>query len=199
MTKKTDVNSLTLEGLGFTKEQLQERLVETLAERVLSGIVAVVDCGEIQVKSSLHRALEKKTREIIDEKIDALAQKHVLPNVSDYLEDLCLQETNRWGEASGKKVTFIEYLVVRANAYMREEVNYEGKTKKENRYGSWSASGTRVAHMIHKHLHYAIETAMTEALVSANKSIAGGLEEAVKIQLEEVRKKLKVTVNTGRR
>jgi len=200
MAKKSEVGGLTLKDLGFTKEQLQERLIEKMASDLFSGMGADEDGGEYTVKSSFRRKMDKRLVEIIDEKIDALAQKYLLPNVSDYLEDLCLEETNKWGESTGKKLTFVEYLVERANAYMREEVDYEGKTKSQcgSFSSSWQATGTRVAHMIHKYLHYSIEQAMTGALADANNSIVGGLEDAVKIQLEEVRKKLKVSVKTGR-
>ncbi len=80
---------------------------------------------------------------------------------------------------------------------MTEKVDSSGKTKEESGSYSFSGTQTRVAHMIHRHLHFNIETAMKEALATANGSIVKGLEETVKLKLAEIAKALKVTVAGG--
>lgn len=116
--------------------------------------------------------------------------------MNDIVENMVLTETNRWGEKTGKSVTFKEYLVQRAEAYMQEEVNYEGKPRGTDSF-SWSARSTRVAYMIHKHLHYEIEAAMKTALANVNSAVTKGLHEATKIAINEVTSKLKVDVKTS--
>jgi hypothetical protein len=133
----------------------------------------------------------------LDQVVNDLANKHVLPRVEAMVEGLVLQQTNQWGEKVGKPITFIEYLTQRAEAYMTEDVNYEGKPKGTDSF-SWSKRSTRVAYMIDKHLHYSIEQAMKAALASVNNSVAAGLEEATKTAIREVTSKLTVKVETGR-
>lgn len=185
--------SLTLESLGFTKEELQQRVVDQLCEQILSGKSYDEDGEEMYEGSQFKRELEKRLKEHVTATIGAIADKHVLPNVTSYIENLCLQETNGWGEKTGKKVTFIEYLVQRADAYIREDVNHNGKTQGEDSY-SWRKNTTRIAYMIHQHLQYHMSQMIESALKNANKSIAGGIEQAVKIQLEQTIGKLKVDV-----
>lgn len=184
-----------LEALGITAEDLTDRIVERATEELLTTVRIDEDGEEAgRTRSSLARKVEDNIRKHTDAKIQALAEQHILPNVANYIESLTLQETNRWGERTGQKLTFIEYLTQRADAYMREEVNSNGKSKQEEGGYSWSAHSTRVAHMVSKQLHYSIETAMKAALAHANSSISQGLEGAVKIALANATASLKVAV-----
>ena len=189
------MDTATLQALGITPAELIDRIVAKATEELLSNEAYDEEGDPVgRGATDLARRIEKNVQAHVDAKIQALADEHVLPNVSTYIEGLTLQETNRWGERTGEKLTFIEYLVQRADAYMREEVNYEGKAKSEANGYSWSKSTTRVAFMVNKHLHYSIEKAMTQALSHANSSIAKGLEEAVKVALTNATAGLKVAV-----
>lgn len=185
----------SLEALGITADVLTDRIVDKAVERLLSSNNFDEDGEEYVVPSGLKQRLDKAVKVQIDGKIAALAEQHVLPRVSEMIENLTLQATNNWGEKTGAPVTFIEYLTQRADAYMQEPVNHNGKTKTEDSY-SWSKSTSRVAYLINSHLHYSIETAMKNALANANSSIAKGLEDAVKTALQSATAKLNVTVKT---
>ncbi|MCR5875118.1 hypothetical protein LRS10_13550 [Phenylobacterium sp. J426] len=187
---------LTLEVLGLSQEDLANRLVDRLADGLLTDLHYDEDGFEFRGTSPFAKSLNKLVKARLDALVEDLGSKHVLPRVSELVENLVLQETNRWGEPTGKSVTFIEYLVQRAEAYMTEKVNYEGKSKDESGGYSWSGTQTRVAHLIHKHLHYSIETAMKEALANANSAIAKGLLDTVKLKLGEATAALKVAVTT---
>mgnify|MGYP001609874141 FL=1 len=80
--------------------------------------------------------------------------------------------------------------MARAEAYLKEELDHNGKTKAEDY--NWKKSGTRIAYLVHEHLQYSIQTAMKEALTTANSAIVGGIEQAVKIKLAEVAASMKV-------
>jgi hypothetical protein len=103
------------------------------------------------------------------------------------VEGIVLQRTNEWGEKTGKSVTFTEYLVERAEAYMTEKVDYQGRSKAEVRdsYG-WKPNQTRIVSLIDQHLQYGIATATEQALKSANERIAEGIKDAVAMKLQEV-------------
>jgi hypothetical protein len=187
------MNAVTLESLGFTKEDLQERLIERLAEQILAGKSFDEDGEEYYDDSQFKKQLEEHLRKHVTTTIEAIGEKHVLPNVTSYIENLVLQTTNKWGEKTGSPVTFIEYLVQRAEAYIQEEVNHDGKSKEQDSY-NFRKYGTRIAYMIEKHLHYHINSAMEQALKTANSAIAGGIEKAVKIQLEKILEGIKVGI-----
>lgn len=184
---------LTLESLGLDQNKLAEKLVDRLAQNMLTSIGYDEDGDEWFGTSPFAKKLNSMVTARLDKIVNELADKHVLPRVNEMVEGLVLQQTNQWGEKVGKPVTFIEYLTQRADAWMREEVNYDGKTKGQDSF-SWRKSGTRVEYLIDKHLQYSIETAMKAALSEANKSIIGGIEQAVRIKLGEVAEKLKVNV-----
>lgn len=191
----SDDTMISIDALGITKEELAERVVKRIAEQMLSHFYSDPDGDETDEPTEFRRVIEKRVTARIDEAVDQIAAKNVLPNVGEYVENMCLQETNKWGEAKGKKLTFIEYLIARAEAYLTEKVSFEGKAKGEDHF-SWKGTQTRVAYLVHKHLQYSIETAMKAALQDANSAIVGGLEETIKIKLDEIRRQLKVTVKT---
>ena len=189
---------LTLESLGLSRDEVLERVVAKIADSVLNDWVDVDDPDNVAaVETPFAEALKRKVTERVNTAIEYIAARHVLPNAAAQIETLCLQETNKWGEKKGLPMTFVEYLVARAEAYLREEVNYDGKTKGQESY-SWTKSGTRIAYMVDKHLQYSIQTAMQQALQNANSAIVGGIEEAVKIKLAEVAASLKVQTKIGR-
>lgn len=186
--------NITLESLGFTKEDLQERVIDQLCSSLMSGKTYDEDGNEEYNDSQFKKKLEERLKTHINERINAIAEAHVLPNVTQYIENLTLQETTKWGEKTGQPVTFIEYLVQRAHAYIQEEVDYNGKSKSEGDSYNWRKNTTRIAYLINAHLQYNISVAMKNALDDANKSIVGGIEKAVKIQLEQIVGGIKTSV-----
>ncbi|WP_342049918.1 MULTISPECIES: hypothetical protein [unclassified Cupriavidus] len=190
--------SIDLQALGFTKEELQDRAVERIVEMVMTDRVYDPDRDyEVERHSQFREDLKKRVKQRIDQKIDELAQCFVLPNVAEYIENLTLQQTNQWGEKEGEPITFIEYLVKRAQAYMQEEVNHDGKAKAECDHYSWhGAKQTRITFLIERHLHHSIETAMKDSLKVATGEIARGLHETTRIKLNEIAASMKVAVAT---
>lgn len=189
---------ISLDALGLDQDKLAEKLVDRLAQNMLTSIGYDEDGDDWFGTSQFASKLNNMVKARLDQVVTELADKHVLPRVNEMVEGLVLQQTNTWGEKVGKPVTFIEYLTQRADAYMQEEVDFDGKTKGERGGYSWSKRSTRVAYMIDRHLHYSIENAMKAALANVNNSVATGLEEATKTAIREVTSKLTVKVETGR-
>lgn len=189
--------AIDLESLGFTKEELQERAIARIVDAVMTDRVYDHDDDcEYERHSQFREDLKKRVKARIDEKVDELAQKFVLPNVSQYIETLTLQTTNQWGEKKAEPLTFVEYLVQRAEAYMTEKVSYDGKSKGESGGYSWTGTQTRITYLVHQHLHYSIETAMKDALKVATGAIAKGINETARLKLSEIAESLKVDVKT---
>lgn len=189
-------NVQILKDLGLSEEAIVEKVVEKIADQMLYGKVGDLDYDEIEFggDTQFRRAVDAMLKKRIDDAVEAVASKHTLPNLTEYLENICLQKTNQWGEKRGETVSFIEYLVESADAFMREPVDHSGKTKKESGGFSWSQKGTRVEYLIDKHLQYSISKAMEQALGEANKSIIGGLKDAVDAKLSQISVQLKTEV-----
>ena len=177
--------SIDLKSLGFTEKELQERVIERLVDELTNGKDFDADW--------LTKQANERIQEAIKTSINALAETYILPNVQAYIDTLVLTETNGWGEKK-KEYTFIEYLTKKANDYISEKVDFDGKPKDAGSYG-WSGKQTRIAHMIHNHLHYNIDSAVKDAIKNANSVLVKGIEDTVKIKLNEIAKSLKVGVN----
>ena len=190
--------NIDLQTLGFTQEELQDRVIDRLCDQLLTsrGFNPETD-DDVTFPSSLQRKLDERIKTHINDTINALAEKYILPNVASYIENLTLQQTNQWGEKKGDPITFVEYMVERAQAYMQEKVDWSGKSKSEsgNGYG-WSGQQTRITHLIHEHLHHSIETAMKAAMKDLTGEVAKGINETAKHKLSEIAANLKVQVTS---
>lgn len=192
----TKMPELTLEALGLDQDKLADKLVDRLAQNMLTSIGYDEEGDEWFGTSPFSKKLNDLVRARLDKIVNDLADKHVLPRVNEMVEGLVLQQTNQWGEKVGKPITFIEYLTQRAEAYMTEEVDHDGKIKKESNSSFYRGRSTRVAYMIDKHLHYEIERAMKAAFQNVNSAVAEGLHAATMKAITEVTSNLKVDVKT---
>lgn len=187
--------NIDLKAIGITEADLVDRVVDQLVHNILYSRGSDDEGKEFRFASTTKKELDARIVSLINEKVTAIADEHIKPNVNAMIEGIVIQKTNQYGEKDGKPVTFIEYLVGRAERYMVEEVNSEGKSKAESGDSyNWRKAGTRVAMMLDKHLHYSISTAMEQALKSANSQIATGIAETVKIKLNEIVGRIKTDV-----
>ncbi|MFA5943215.1 MAG: hypothetical protein WC876_01975 [Candidatus Thermoplasmatota archaeon] len=187
---------LNLEALGFTKDEVLAKVVEAVARSVMESTVLDEDGEEGTMPSTFARSLKEKVQERIDSAVSAVVEKHILPNAEQHIERVTLQKTTQWGEKVGQPVTFLEYLTSRAESYLTEPVSFEGKSKSESKGYSWSGTQSRITHMVHQHLHYSVEAAMKNALSVATSALSQGINDTVKMKLDEVVKQIQVSVKT---
>jgi len=188
-TKKKD--QMNIAELGVTKKQLLDAVVTKIAEELMGDLERYDFEGEVG----------RKYLETAKAKVDEIGDRVVAPAVADAIEKATLQATNEWGEKKGKKLTFVEYLVAQAERYMTETVNYEGQSQTEviarGRYASdFRGCQTRIVHLVGEYLHGSIASAMKQALNDFNKTVATGIEEAIKIQVQALMASMKVDIKT---
>jgi hypothetical protein len=190
------MTSINLESLGIGKEELIDRVVSKYVEHLRYSISYDEDGEEVRHDSSFDRDIQKKLQAAIDARMSDLATRVIEPRVEEIIAGQVLQRTTQWGEKVGAPVTLTEYLVQRADAYMSEKVDWEGKSKDEKGSYSWTGSQTRLTHLIDRHLQHAIAAAAKEGLANLNASIATSIAETVKMKLQEAMTALRLTVTT---
>lgn len=181
----------TLEELGITREEILKLIVARAYEDL--------DYEEFghSVINDLAGRVKAQTQAQIDGAMTTVLDNAVQPIIQDKLETLVLQETTKWGEKVGKPLTFLEYAILRAEYYMNEPVNYEGKPRtKDNEYG-FQAKGNRIAFAVEKFLYSHIEQAMKTIMADANNQIVGGIEKTVKMKLAEISAAIKINMKTS--
>lgn len=186
------VDRETLTQLGLTEEELQQRLIEAIASGLMGDTAYDEEGVPFPCASEFARRLQDQLTKALDAQVEAIAQEHIIPGVSELIENATLQRTDEWGEKIGESLTFTQYLVQRAEAYLTEPVDYEGKpTHRSDR-----RQQTRLTYLVDRRLHYRIEAAMKEAVTNANEILAGALAETARIKLQEIAKRLQVRVET---
>lgn len=190
--------AVSIEDLGISKEELQDRVVEHIAERYVNDTSFDEDGRHEHTRPT---KLAERLKVLVTERIDAGLKKvideHILVDAEGYLKKMMLQETSSWGEKKGDPYTLIEWLQKRAVSYLTEQVDSRGYDKASGGYG-WTPNQTRLTHIIHEHFQFHIANTLKEVVANANQQIAGGIQNAVKIQLEQILANVKIVANTGR-
>jgi len=188
---------IELTDLGLTTEQLRDLVVDRLIKQFTSQLVIDEDedgsTYEGWTDTQFGKDIRKAVMTGVEAKVTEIANEHIIPSVAEYIEEITLQQTNAWGQAKGEPMTFIEYLVARAHAFMTEKVDCTGKTKVEAGTYGWNGTQTRLTYMIDRHLQYSIATAMGNALQSANATLTESIAESCRMKLKEVAETLTVT------
>ena len=185
---------ISLESLGLTVEQMQDRLVDAMIDRFLTSTVSDEDGEPVVVASQFRQAILKHITTNVDAAVDRLAAPVLESSINDYLAGYKIQSTNGYGEPKREPETITEYIVRRAWEYLTEGVNWQGQTKEDvSKSGGYNfrAATTRVAYLINKRLNDEIAKAMQDALKNANAAITGGLKSAVAFELDKLNAKLR--------
>jgi hypothetical protein len=190
-------DTATLEALGFSKEEIANRVVDKIVAGLTQNRYEDEDGERWFGDSEFKQGIDRAVRERIDAEVTRVANEHIAPRVAELIEGATLQQTNQWGEKRGEAVSFIEYLVQRADAYMAEPVSFDGKTKAESNGYGWSAKTTRLSYAIDRHLQYSIDTAMKKVLSDANAHLGKNLNDAVKIALGNLTVQVKTEVRSA--
>lgn len=185
---------ITLEALGLSQAQIQDRVIELVVDRLLSSTGYDEYGDEVDEPSKFEKAMKDRIKRRVDQSIDEIAGQHVIPNVDNFLINFVIQKTNDWGEAKGEPVTFVEYIAERAEAYMREKVDGNGKSRSEAGGYSWSGKQERLTYLIDNKLQFAISTALKGSLKTVQESIGESVAETIRAQLKQITTDIKVAV-----
>ena len=183
---------LDLESLGITKKELQDRVVDRIVYDLRYDNHIDDEGRERKTYSGFEDKIKEDVLKRADEVIQKLGEKYVLPNIMEYLEKFSFQKTNEYGQKKGEPITFVEYIVKQADAYLKEDVDRDGKSAEQNKTYGFHAHSTRLVYIIDKYLQDSIQKAMVQAVGLADKTFAESLSRSVELALQNI----KVTVNT---
>lgn len=188
---------IDLSSLGLTVEDVRERVIQQITNSFLTTTVADEDGEPVVIVSHFRNEIKKLIQDSVVASVERLAAPVLEQSINTYLDGFKIASTNTYGEPKREPETITEYIVRRANEYLTEGVNWQGKSKKDYRPSdsyNFKAETTRVAYLVDKRLNEEIAKAMTEALKTANESITAGLKSAVNFELNKINAKLKGNV-----
>jgi len=191
----------TLEALGVSAEDLAERIVDQAVHSLLysTGFNQETE-EEVTYENKFKRAIEAKIQQTVDTKISAIAEEHILPRVGEMIEKADMRKTNRYGEPQTPSLTFKEYIAHRAESYMTEDVDYQGKSKvdlegkNESTY-NWRSCGPRLTVLMRNYIRDSLEASAQAAVSDVNKAIANNIEKAAKEAIAVTAANIKVSVS----
>lgn len=186
---------ISLEAFGFTKEELQQRIVDQCVEQVMRSVGMDDEGAAHSYQSSISQKIQAKAKKQIDDALNEFTAKFLTPSISTYLETLSLQPTSIYGEKKGQPQTFLEYLTQRSQEWLSEKVNEKGESYKDNSY-SWKEHSTRGAWLIDSHLKARITEMLVGGITQTHQALAKSMEAEVKAAFQKVFSTLSVTTVT---
>ncbi|MFA0967372.1 hypothetical protein [Pseudomonas amygdali] len=189
----TTMDIKTLEALGLSTTDLASRIVEQAVQSLLSSTGYDEDGDEYPTPSRFKQQIDTRVKDAINQKIDALFAEHVLPRVGEIIEGADMRKTSSYGEPKGEPMTFKEYIASRAEVYMSEKVDFNGKSKDEsgNDY-NWRETGPRLTVLMKMYIKDTLEKSAKTAINDVNKVIAKNIEQAAKEAILSCAASLKV-------
>lgn len=184
-----------LEALGIDRATIEQRAVDEVVERILHGEAG----GDTPPR--LASAVNAKIEAAIAQRVDKVAVEQIEPRIAAMIDNWVFRPTSKYGEPKGEPKTLAEFIEERAQGWLLDEVNYEGKSRNEDRFSSsWSRSGvTRGAYLIEKHIKHKIEAALKPAVDAAHGMVIEAINATIRNQLAEVSEKLKAELVLARR
>ena len=183
----------TLEALGVSATDLSDRIVEQAVHALLYSTSYGEDDEESTQASRFKQQIEKRVKDAVDQKIDAMFAEHVLPRVGEIIESADMRKTSHYGEPKGEPMTFKEYIASRAEVYMIEKVDYHGQSKDESKDSyNWRESGPRLTVLMKLYIKDTLEKSAKSAISDVNKVIAKNIEQAAKDAITSCAASLKV-------
>lgn len=189
------MNTETLALLGLSKEELQSRVVDQICERVLSTVGMDDEGGKHSYPSQVRVRLQAAAKKQIDDALNDFASKFIVPGISKHLETLVLQPTSQYGEKKGEPQTFTEYLTKRADEWLGEKVDVNGKTRKEDSY-SWKEHSTRAVWIIDQQLQKKLTDMMTGQIATTHAKLGEVMQDTIKDVFTRTFSNLKVETAT---
>lgn len=190
-TNKTKGNDVKLEELGFTKEEILNKTVDRIVDQIMTTTGwDPEDNSEYAASSQFSTSLQRHCKEAIDKHVSDISEKHIVPKVAEAVEKFKYQECNNWGEKKGKELSFIEYMEIKAENYMQEEVDYNGKRD------SWNDGKrqSRLCHIIEEYIQYEVKRGVESATSDMSKQLEQALGTTLRLKLAEISDKIKVAV-----
>lgn len=190
----------TLEALGINADELANRVVDQAVDALLysTGFNPETE-EEVTYESNFKRAIEKKIQGVVDQKISEIAEAHIMPRVGEMIEKADMRKTNMYGEPQTPSLTFKEYMAYRAENYMTEDVDFQGRSKAdleakgESTY-NWRKSGPRLTVLMKMHIADSMDKAAKAAVNDVNTAIAKSIEKAAKEAIASAASAIKVSV-----
>lgn len=188
---------IDFEALGLTKDEVQERLIETLADRMLKAKGWDDDGDEISLPSSLKTQLEALITKRMDLAVQSAFDRVVPSTIDQFVAEYKIQQTNQYGEKQGPALSFVEFITQRVTGYLAEPIDHSGVSEREAKakgnswYGERNGKQNRVTYMINERLATAINQGIEAAFKDTKSLLAGGIEKAVLAHLQQFGETLK--------
>jgi hypothetical protein len=191
----------TCEQIGMDQAELQERVVQGLVEKILgeNRHNDTDEDGEYYPRGEVMKEVNALVEAAIKTSVEKIGEEHVYPMADRLITEHIFQKTTTWGEKKGEPLTFVEYLVKRAEEYLVEDVNEKGTSYRETQghmhsQRDWKSAGPRLVMLVDQTLTKKMRESMNAAAEKINVTLAECLAETAKKELQRIARMLKVEV-----
>ena len=179
---------MNIDQLGISQETLVNMVVDKIASSILDSRIEGDDFSshvELQFEKRVGEQVKKAIEQGIEKVIGQTTQDAIENAVRTMVDSTTFTETSRYGEPKKPPITWREMLVSKAEHYLSEPVDSDGKPKGQGGYDS-RYDATRAAWLIYRYMGKELHDAAAKMLANANAQIVGGMKKAIEQKLSEI-------------
>lgn len=187
------------EMLGISQEEMQDRVINAAAEKLLSSskIMSYDDDDSGEVSTPFAKAMQEFLKDRVSAKVNEMAERELLPKLETFIGDIVFQKTDTWGKPDGDPRTAPEFLRDCCRDYMAEMVDEKGDPRpKASGYSRdhWYKKSTRAEFLVDRFLDSTMVSVMSEAVKDTNESMAEAIQSTMAEHMTKLLTTFKVNV-----
>ena len=171
----------TLEMIGLTQEQLTERVIAGLVDKLAERNVKDEDD---RYTRTLREACQSRLSSLVDAAVAKIADERLQGMCDKLVSGKLLQPTNEWGDDRGKAFPLSEYITKQSHDYLFTKVNSRGESS-----GYQDKAKTRLEWLLDNSISATVKQIVEEKMGDAGNLLAQSVENSVRYALARYRAK----------
>jgi hypothetical protein len=165
----------TLQTLGISKEDILDKVVK----RIMEGYY------ESGLRNDIVRVCSQELSKIAHAKVNEFFEELFEIEVRQFLSNYLIPQTNNHGEAKGESYTLTEFLLLRLENLLHEDVDVKGRPRGQRDY-DWKRHSSRLVYLVDQKLYSELQALLQEHCTTINAAVKEQLAASCLEVLERV-------------
>jgi len=187
---------MDLKELGFTQEELQQKVVETIVHDLMKqkNYDYDEDCACLG-DSAFSRKLSSMMDDKIEESMRAMFEQKASGEIKVMIDEFIINHTDKCGEKINESESLSQFIVKKAESILNERVKFNGV--KSDSYNSRDTT-TRLEYMFNKAFDGKVSKLIDESVDHIKQTIENSLEESIQQRISTAFTKMRANLTISK-
>lgn len=166
--------TIPLEALGFSREEIQNKIVDAAVEDLLSGVSVDDEGNAHRMASRLRESFNTELTQRIADTVSNLVSTLVTP---EYIRATTFPRYSKYGEKKGDPLTFKEFVEQCVSKILDAKVDDSGKILEPGSYG-YDRGKHFMSGLVEKAVERELREAIQKGLINIQQEVTNALKAA---------------------